>query len=138
MKHKCDNCGAEYTDENLEEIIGDFWSRVTAGNIVPSGECRECGSLVYPQDGKVLLRRQNVEELASLCGYILETEYDSLMNYLENDADFLDDKTAEILFCGTKDEINNRVNALCVDDENTHIYALAYRLHYALPEEERA
>ena len=138
MRHLCDNCGAEYTDETLEEVIGDFHSRVSAGNIVPSGECRECGSLVYPQDGAVRLRHQQVEELASLCGYLLETEYDDMLSYLQNDSDLLDDKGTEILTGGTKEEVDRFVNVLCKDKENTHVYALAYRLHHALPEGERA
>lgn len=140
MKHICDNCGAKYTDETLEEVIGDFRARVSAGNIVPSGECRECGSLVYPQDGAVRLRRPQVEELASLCGYLLETEYDSMVNYLEHEPaaeEFMSDSDLEQLQ-GSDEDVSKLVDRLAWKPENTHVFALAYRLHHAISEEDRA
>lgn len=47
-KHKCDDCGAVVTDAKLKTEIKDFAQRVDPGGVVPSGECRKCGALVYP------------------------------------------------------------------------------------------
>lgn len=48
-KHRCDNCGQEW-EENQLAYIRDFFDRVEAGGTVPSGECPdpECGALCYP------------------------------------------------------------------------------------------
>jgi hypothetical protein len=48
MKHRCDNCGEIWNDDEIEEVIGDLSMRLTPGGVCPSGECRECGALVYP------------------------------------------------------------------------------------------
>jgi hypothetical protein len=50
---RCDNCGACWNHEKLEELgkaypdIDNLWKRVLPGGIVPEGECEECGSLLY-------------------------------------------------------------------------------------------
>lgn len=45
---RCDNCN-HTVDAGMEaEIKGDIWQRIDAGGIVPSGECPECGALMYP------------------------------------------------------------------------------------------
>lgn len=58
-RHRCDNCGTEYEEEDLEDAgkfgldaIPDLTQRLDAGGLVPSGECPdpECGALVYPVD----------------------------------------------------------------------------------------
>ena len=53
MKHECNNCGAVYAaDEELAAVfpnIPDLWERLDPGGTVPSGECPQCGALVYPQ-----------------------------------------------------------------------------------------
>lgn len=47
-KSQCDNCN-HTVDAGMEaEISGDIWQRIEAGGIVPSGECPECGALMYP------------------------------------------------------------------------------------------
>ena len=43
---KCDNCGEWYSEEDVDPVV-DFWARVEAGNEMPAGQCRECGSLCY-------------------------------------------------------------------------------------------
>ena len=47
--HTCDGCGMTWS---FAELVGieDFFLRVSAGGIVPSGECPECGALCYPDD----------------------------------------------------------------------------------------
>jgi len=50
--HVCENCGMEYTNETLEPMVEGYGGglssgRLTPGDIVPSGECRECGALCY-------------------------------------------------------------------------------------------
>ena len=52
MKHECDNCGAQYTDETLNEDIESLEMRITPGGITPSGECTvpDCRALVFPVD----------------------------------------------------------------------------------------
>jgi hypothetical protein len=51
--HRCDNCGAEWSDEQLERKwpdIPDLSERTEPGYKVPSGECPDpdCGALCYP------------------------------------------------------------------------------------------
>jgi len=44
-----DNCRSIYNDEQLEEVE-NFFERVEAGGVVPSGQCPDpgCGALCYP------------------------------------------------------------------------------------------
>ena len=46
---QCDDCRSIYNDNQLEEI-DNFFMRVEAGGVVPSGQCPdpECGALCYP------------------------------------------------------------------------------------------
>ena len=53
--HECGNCGEKWSFDDLEKdetgeysIVHDLVERIEAGSIVPSGECPECGALVYP------------------------------------------------------------------------------------------
>lgn len=48
MANRCDNCGKNWTDEQIVTPIPHLEERLDSGGIVPSGECPECGSLVYP------------------------------------------------------------------------------------------
>ena len=54
--HRCDNCGHEFSDRELEELgkvfpgIPGLRERLDPGGIVPSGECPNCGALCYPTD----------------------------------------------------------------------------------------
>lgn len=45
--HKCGNCDARVKAEDLRDIE-DIGQRLTAGDMVPSGECPGCGALCYP------------------------------------------------------------------------------------------
>ncbi len=49
---KCDNCGCVYgSEEELDHVFPDIprlLDRIGPGGMVPSGECRVCGALVYP------------------------------------------------------------------------------------------
>lgn len=47
-KQVCQNCGRAWDAGDLK-IIEDFFDRVNTGEIVPSGECPECGYLCHPE-----------------------------------------------------------------------------------------
>ena len=50
----CQNCGEKFRDDQLEEIgSGGFWERVQPGDIVPSGECPNCGALCHPLENSL-------------------------------------------------------------------------------------
>jgi hypothetical protein len=44
---ECDNCGMSWSKNQLKDIR-DYNVRVSPGEIVPSGECPECGALCHP------------------------------------------------------------------------------------------
>lgn len=44
----CQNCGKRWRTEELK-AIDDFFDRVQTGELMPSGECPECGCLCYPE-----------------------------------------------------------------------------------------
>lgn len=46
-RHRCDNCEWEGGNDDVHPIC-DLWERLTAGGVVPSGQCPECQALVYP------------------------------------------------------------------------------------------
>ncbi len=46
--NRCNNCGKLWTTDQLERI-DDFWDRVNAGEIMPSGQCPDCGCLCHRQ-----------------------------------------------------------------------------------------
>lgn len=48
--HKCGNCDARVKAKDLLDIE-DIGQRLTAGDMVPSGECPDCGALCYPASG---------------------------------------------------------------------------------------
>ncbi len=45
--HECQNCGAYWPYESLNEIH-KLYERVQPGEIMPSGECPKCGCLCIP------------------------------------------------------------------------------------------
>lgn len=45
--HKCCNCGIHVNTKDLVEIE-NLGQRISAGEIVPSGECPRCGALCHP------------------------------------------------------------------------------------------
>ena len=46
-QNMCARCGRTFPKSEPLQPINDFWERVEAGDIVPSGECPECGGLCY-------------------------------------------------------------------------------------------
>lgn len=45
--HECQNCGKRWPLEKLKEIL-HLLERVAPGEIMPSGECPECGAVCHP------------------------------------------------------------------------------------------
>jgi hypothetical protein len=71
----CQNCRKVFADYELEEIgLGGFWERVQQGEIVPSGECPECGSLCHPAENAltpfVVAAKKLVETVAATGGLL--------------------------------------------------------------------
>jgi predicted nucleic acid-binding Zn-ribbon protein len=65
-KHQCDNCGKTFPASELR-LVKNFFQRLAAGGIVPSGECPACGALCYPvQKAKKDKFREFVKELAKM------------------------------------------------------------------------
>ncbi|MGY8527572.1 hypothetical protein [Paracidovorax citrulli] len=52
MRHNCDNCGWEGTEEQLERLSAPP-ERVNAGELMPCGECPECGAVVSVADAAI-------------------------------------------------------------------------------------
>ena len=50
--HVCANCGRTFSREEPLQPIERFWQRVEAGEIVPSGQCPDCGALCYLKSGE--------------------------------------------------------------------------------------
>jgi hypothetical protein len=47
--HRCQNCAQLWNTEDFhEQGITDLFTRVVAGEIMPSGECPDCHSLCHP------------------------------------------------------------------------------------------
>jgi len=44
---KCDDCGMRVPPDDLKPIH-DLFDRLSAGGVVPAGECPNCGALCYP------------------------------------------------------------------------------------------
>jgi hypothetical protein len=47
--YACAHCGAVWTAEQLAPYH-DFWSRVQPGEIIPHGDCPDCGAFCYPPE----------------------------------------------------------------------------------------
>ena len=47
--YECANCGAVWTAAQLAPYH-DFWSRVHPGEIIPQGDCPDCGAFCYPAE----------------------------------------------------------------------------------------
>ena len=45
----CQNCGANYGDEELEPLVGRVGERVSEGELMPAGECTKCGAACHEQ-----------------------------------------------------------------------------------------
>lgn len=57
-KYVCDNCGESHTDKTLRRINSyeEAAARLDEGyGLVPSGECRKCGSFCYPQHANLVV-----------------------------------------------------------------------------------
>lgn len=46
-RYQCDGCGWTGRFNSLKDMA-DFWTRVSAGESVPAGECPKCGALCHP------------------------------------------------------------------------------------------
>ena len=44
----CQDCRKTWTEDQLEEITHGIWERVSSGELMPSGECPECGNVCHP------------------------------------------------------------------------------------------
>lgn len=52
-KFRCGDCGQVFSESELEHKfpnIPDLGARVFPGEVVPGGECPECGALVYQEE----------------------------------------------------------------------------------------
>jgi len=61
MKLKCDNCDAELTEDQLEVVSGLYKGRVLPGESMPSGQCPECGGLVFEPEQPPTLRQYDLD-----------------------------------------------------------------------------
>lgn len=68
--YRCANCDFETADPGDCRDISDFWGRVTPGEIMPEGECPECGCLVHCHDGPYLERMASDQMVPALCRLI--------------------------------------------------------------------
>lgn len=70
MLYRCGNCEWGTDDPGECRDISDFWGRVTPGEIMPEGECPECGCLVHCRDGQYLERMAADQMVPALCRLI--------------------------------------------------------------------
>jgi len=54
MKHACNNCGAVHETEDLAPIK-DLSLRLEPGDVVPTGECPDCGAMCHPVTDPILV-----------------------------------------------------------------------------------
>ncbi len=47
MRHQCQNCDKIWQDSEINEHISNLRERVSTGELMPSGECPECGALCH-------------------------------------------------------------------------------------------
>jgi hypothetical protein len=70
----CQNCDGKFRDDQLEEITHGIWERVSPGELMPSGECPDCGSLCHPVDNTltpfVAAAQKLVETVAATGGLV--------------------------------------------------------------------
>ena len=45
-KYECQNCGSEWAEDELEDLI-DITERVAPGEPMPAGQCPDCGALCH-------------------------------------------------------------------------------------------
>lgn len=53
--HSCADCAKLWHTDQLEEITHGIWERCQPGEIMPSGECPECGALCHPTDAPAVI-----------------------------------------------------------------------------------
>ncbi|MFW6118821.1 MAG: hypothetical protein ACOC7S_00645 [Planctomycetota bacterium] len=46
-RHVCSDCGRTFPEEKPLPPIENLWQRVEAGEVMPSGQCPECGALCH-------------------------------------------------------------------------------------------
>ena len=52
VRHVCADCGKAFPREKPLQPVERFWQRVEAGEVVPSGQCPDCGALCYLERGR--------------------------------------------------------------------------------------
>jgi DNA-directed RNA polymerase subunit RPC12/RpoP len=95
--HRCYNCSKIWDASLLEPIVGRLDERLDAGGVVPSGECRECGALVYPYDKQT----EYVETKGLRCPYCSSRELSAAAGFEEGsiESGFIETRV-ECLACG--------------------------------------
>lgn len=63
---RCQNC--DWTTEDTADLcqIGDIFQRVQPGDVMPDGECPECGGVCFEDEAKPTLQERHDALLAAL------------------------------------------------------------------------
>ena len=72
--YTCQNCGEDWAEASLLEV-SDVYERVQPGDVMPDGECPECGGVCFAketpeEDAAERVRRAGPELLAALEEYV--------------------------------------------------------------------
>lgn len=53
-RSECSDCGQVWKDGDIKQLIDihHLWERISPGEVVPSGECPNCGALCHPTEKK--------------------------------------------------------------------------------------
>lgn len=70
MNHRCANCDKEWTNKDLKDPK-DLFQRLAPGDMMPSGECPECGSFCFPSIYSEEKKPVTIEEhILFLCAHL--------------------------------------------------------------------
>lgn len=75
--NECANCGKLWDDSDLHEITHGIWERVAPGELMPSGECPECGALCHPVENALTPLRDALEQLLGRVKGLLASNKDT-------------------------------------------------------------
>ena len=103
-KHKCDDCGKVWTDDQLEDI-DRLSERLDAGGTVPSGECPGCGSLCYPVEDKAKKTIKRKELSRNIRHEIMEMLEQEAFNRSNQSTAFVDSSIPRSLIDSQMDKI---------------------------------
>jgi hypothetical protein len=61
---ECGNCGEVWKDEDIKPLIDvhHLWERISPGEIVPSGECPDCGALCHSTEKAATKEKHESQE----------------------------------------------------------------------------